>query len=263
MTITEKIRYTSKIIKAGALLAETKTLLHEWDERRSVAENLARFRRENVFGKTSRARVETILAILRQRYLADPALRAALSTLAHSAMPTQGLDRICYLLALRNDLLLHDAMTDLLLPQYERGQHDITAADMTRWVRQQIAQGLTEHRWSEATISRVVRNTLATLRDFGVLHGKAHKQLAAPFLPLEAFCFIALWRSRELQSGERLLHDATWRLFFLAPLAVERLFIAAHQEHLLTYYAAGRVIRIEFPTASLEEYARALAQRAY
>src|SRR5207302_11415919 len=54
-------QYTSRIIKAGALLADTKALLTHWDDSRSVAENLARARQENLFGKASRSRVEEIL----------------------------------------------------------------------------------------------------------------------------------------------------------------------------------------------------------
>jgi Arc/MetJ-type ribon-helix-helix transcriptional regulator len=49
--------YTSKIIKAGALLADTKTLLSHWDMRASIRENLDRMRRENIFGKASRSRM--------------------------------------------------------------------------------------------------------------------------------------------------------------------------------------------------------------
>src|SRR4051794_15639652 len=60
--------YTSRIIKAGALLDDTKTLLAHWDTQASVPENLDRVRRENVFGKASRSRVEDILAVFRQRY---------------------------------------------------------------------------------------------------------------------------------------------------------------------------------------------------
>jgi hypothetical protein len=262
MTATERIMYASKIIKAGALLADTKTLLNEWDEARTVAENLERFRHENLFGKASRSRVEDILAIFRQRYLADPELLRALLVLARSTMPAQSLDRILYLLTLRNDPLLHDVVADLLLPFYERGQQEITVADLTLWVRQQVAAGFTERAWGQETTERVAQGIAATLRDFGVLQGVLHKRIAAPFLPTDAFCFIALLRYRELQSGERLLRDPEWRLFFLPDLAVERMFVAAHQEHLLEYYAAGRVVRIEFPTLSLEEYARALAQRA-
>lgn len=48
--------YSSKIIKAGALLADTKTLLAHCDTSASEQENLDRFRRENLFGKSSRSR---------------------------------------------------------------------------------------------------------------------------------------------------------------------------------------------------------------
>jgi hypothetical protein len=61
--------YTSKIIKAGALLADTKTLLLHWDIQATTQKNLDRRHRENVFGKASRSRVKNILAIFRERYL--------------------------------------------------------------------------------------------------------------------------------------------------------------------------------------------------
>ena len=63
--------YSSKIIKAGALLSDTKTLLAHWDTTCPVPENLARIRLQNVFGKASSFRVEDILTVFRQRYLAD------------------------------------------------------------------------------------------------------------------------------------------------------------------------------------------------
>lgn len=263
MTITEQIRYASKIIKAGALLADTKTLLAYWDTTASVAENLDRFRRDNLFGKASRSRVEDILAIFRQRYLDDLEILTALVILAQANLPAASFDRILYYLALRSDTLLHDVVMQVLEPTYYRGQQEITVDDLTRWVRQQVASGLTERPWGEETIARVVRNSLATLRDFGILQGVLHKRITPPYLPIDAFSFIALLRYRELQAGERLLRDPEWQVFLLSDLAVERSFVAAHQEHLLEYYAAGRVVRIEFPTLSLEEYARVVTQRSY
>lgn len=263
MPATAVGRYASKIIKAGALLSDTKTLLAFWDRSRSVAENLDRVRRENLFGKASRSRIEDILAIFKQRYLADPEILAALVTLAQAPMPATGFDRILYYLSIQNDTLLHDVVTELVLPMYQRGQSEISVADLTRWVQQQVLAGYTERAWSTTTILRVAQESLATLRDFGVLQGIKQKRITPPYLPVEAFCFLALLRYRELQSGERLLRDPVWQLFFLPDLAVERSFIEAHQEKLLEFYAAGRVVRIEFPTLSLEEYARALTQRTY
>lgn len=263
MSAVGTIRYSSKIIKAGALLGDTRTLLAAWDENQTTTDNLERFRCENLFGKASRSRIMDVLPIFRQRYLSDIEVLRALLVLVRAPMPAQSLDKILYLLALRSDALLHDAVIDLLLPAYERGQQDVAIADVVRWVRQQVDAGYTERPWGPGTIERVAQGLTATLRDFGVLQGVVHKRITPPFLSVDAFSFIALLRYRELQAGERLLRDPEWQLFFMPALAVERHLVAAHQEHLLEYYAAGRVVRIEFPTTSLEEYARALTQRTY
>ncbi len=58
-------RYTSRIIKAGALLPDTKLLLKSWDEDVDVQANLDRVRQENLFGKASRSRIEDILLVFR------------------------------------------------------------------------------------------------------------------------------------------------------------------------------------------------------
>ncbi|MBP1468381.1 DUF1819 family protein [Candidatus Chloroploca sp. M-50] len=259
-TATATGKYSSKIIKAGALLPDTKTLLAYWDVALSVEQNLDRFQRENLFGKASRSRIEDILAIFRQRYLRDPDLLRALVIFAQAGLPAPSFDRILYVLALQNDALLHDVVIEVLAPTYERGRQELPVADVHRWLQQQVADGRTERPWNANTIERVAQGAMATLRDFGLLEGVIHKRITPPFLPTTAFSFIALLRYRELQAGERLLRDPIWQVFLLSDLAVERLFAAAHQEHWLEYYAAGRVIRIEFPTFSLEEYARALTQ---
>ena len=44
------VPYSSKIIKAGALIGDTKRLLSRWDADASVDENIHRMQRDNVFG---------------------------------------------------------------------------------------------------------------------------------------------------------------------------------------------------------------------
>src|SRR5262245_5623370 len=88
--------YTSKIIKAGALLGDTKTLLSHWDITASVSENIDQARRDNVFGKASRSRVEDILAIFRQRYLGEETVTKALVTLVRGQIQTAVLEKILY-----------------------------------------------------------------------------------------------------------------------------------------------------------------------
>jgi hypothetical protein len=255
--------YTSKIIKAGALLADTKTMLANWDETLSSAENLARFRRENIFGKASRSRIEDMLAIFRQRYLASAPVTKALVALVQGGFPNEGLDRILYFHAAQADALLHDIVTEVLAHFHRVGKIDVAPEDIRVAITKWIAEGRMISAWSENTLARATRELLSTLRDFGLLQGAVNKRLAPIYLPVEAFAYLAFYLQQRQPSGERLLEDPEWQLFFLARHAVERFFLEAHQQHLLEYRAAGSIIRITFPATSIEEYAYALAQRAH
>jgi len=255
-------RYTSKIIKAGALLADTKTMLAQWDENSSVSDNLNRFRRENIFGKASRSRIEDILVIFRQRYLTSEAVTRSLAILVRDGLSSEALDCIFYFYAAQADPLLHDIVTDVLFHFFTDGKTDVTIEDIKAVVGRWVAEGKAIENWSENTIIRVSQGLMATLRDFGILQGMVNKRLAPVYLPTEAFAYLAFYIRQTQPSGERLLSDPAWQLFFLPRQAVERLCIEAHQHHLLEYHAAGSIIRITFPSQSLEEYAHALTQRA-
>ena len=255
--------YSSKIIKAGALLPDTRILLAAWDDHASVEENLDRALQRNVFGKASRARVANVLRSFKLRYLADREITKGVLTLFRDGFPTESLDRVLYFLTLQSDPLLHDAVTAFLVPFAQQGRQEVAAADMARWVQAQSDQGRTTTPWNAETIERVSQGIMSTLRDFGILTGSVTKRVAPVYLPVPAFCFVAYLLFRQQPSGDRLVHDPSWQVFFLTPLAVERSLAEAHQERLLEYHAAGRIMRINFPAQSVEEYAHALTQRAH
>lgn len=251
--------YSSRIIKAGALLSDTKLLLGHWDENVDVQANLARVRQENLFGKASRSRIEDILLVFRQRYLNDPEVLSALLAVARNKMPSESLDRVLYFQAARSDLLLHDLVTELLNEWSDRSDREVRPWEVQNWIEKQVASGRTERPWSVAVQRRVAQGLLSALRDFGILEGSVKKRLAFVDLPLDAFAFAAFQLHGEGRSGKALLQDREWRLFLLPEGVVERFFLEAHQEGLLQYYAAGPVVRVDFPAQTLEEYARVLS----
>ena len=255
--------YTSRIIKAGALLDDTKTLLSHWDETASVPENLDRIRRENVFGKASRSRVEDILAVFRQRYLTEAEVTKALVLLVKNRVPAASLDRVLYFHAARADRLLHDTVTEVLMPKQAQGITEIDLGELQRAVGKWVESGLTTRAWSENTTVRVAQGLLATLRDFGVLQGAINKRIAPAYLPVTAFAYIAFYLKQHQPSGAKLLEHPDWRLFFLNREGVERFFFEANQHGLLEYHAAGTVTRLTFPASTLEEYANVLAEKSH
>jgi hypothetical protein len=255
--------YSSKIIKAGALLGDTKTLLAHWDVACSVQENIDRLRRENVFGKASRSRVEDVLAIFRQRFLGDPSVTSALVVLVRKRLPAASVDRILYYFAARADRLLHDIVVDVLLPLQARGITDIDVVELKRPLKKSVDEGKTSGQWSDSTIVRIAQGLLSALRDFGVLQGAVKKRIAPAYLPVEAFAFLMFYLKQHQPSGQRLRELPDWKLFFLPREGVERFLFEAHQHDLLEYHAAGTVTRLTFPAETLEEYASVLAQRSH
>jgi hypothetical protein len=125
-------------------------------------------------------------------------------------------------------------------------------------------EGLTVGTWCAAdNASYRSRPFCDPAQKFALLEGAVHKRLTHPYLPPEAFAYIALYFRRSGTSGRTLVDGPEWRLFFLGPDAVERLFVESQQRGLLHYQAAGTVVRIDFPTRSLEEFAHALVERTH
>jgi hypothetical protein len=260
-TPQSSVPYTSRIIKAGALIGDTKTLLSHWDLDASVDENLSRVRRENVFGKASRSRVEDILAIFRQRYLNEASVTKALVTLVRGKFPTAALEKLFYFHSARNDRLLHDAVTEILVPMQAQALVHITVQDLHRSLTKWGEEGKTTSRWSESTVAHAVRGLMSALRDFGVLQGAVNKKIAPGYLPIEAFGYVVFYLKQREPSGAKLIELPEWKLFFMGREAVEQFLFEAHQRHLLEYHVAGSVTRLTFPAETLEEYANVLAQR--
>jgi hypothetical protein len=254
-------KYRTKIIKAGALLADTKILLSHWDLNATVQANLESIRLLNIFGKASRSRVADILAVFRQRYLSEESVVKALVRLAKSQMERQSLDRILYFHSAQSDQLLYDTVVEALLPLRSQGVVDVGVNDIQRVLGRWVREGKTTSAWGDYTLLRVAQGLLSTLRDFGILEGAVNKQISPVYLPLPAFAYIAFYLKQHQPSGHRLLDLSEWKLFFLSHEGVERLFIEAHQHHLLEYHAAGSVTRITFPANSLEGYADVLVKR--
>ncbi len=254
--------YSSKIIKAGALLGDTKTLLAHWNAAASAQANLDRLRRENVFGKVSRSRVEDVLTIFRQRYLGEESVTRALVVLAQKRLPAATLDRILYFHAAQADRLLHDTVIEILLPLQARGITQIDVLEIQRPLKKWVDAGKTSGKWSEPTIIRIAQGLLSALRDFGVLQGAVKKRIAPAYLPVAAFAYLAFHFKQHQPSGARLIELPDWKLFFLPREGVERFLFEAHQHNLLEYHAAGSVTRLTFPASTLEEYAHVIAQRA-
>ncbi|MCL4487035.1 MAG: DUF1819 family protein [Chloroflexi bacterium] len=263
-----EIKYSlSSLTKSSGSLADMNLLFANWDEAKSVEENFDAAIRRNLFGKATRNRVAVLLQIFHRRFLPPNGTGRAFRVFVGSSLPAEVTDRVVYYYTALAEPVLHDFVVEYLYPLFLRGEQTVTATHAVQFLQEAISQGKTEGKWeSEETRRRTAQGLLSTLRDLGVLSGSKgspYKTLAPRQLHVLAFAYVAFHVKRTEVSGERMIHHPHWRLFFLRTADVERYFAEAAAEKLLTYQAAGSIVRIEFPTADFEEYVNALTARTF
>jgi hypothetical protein len=245
--------YTSKILKATALVNDTSIFLSAWNNEKTKEQNMQTIRQENILNKKSRSRGDDILNIFQQRFLFNDDVIRSLSYLQKKGASKEMMLPLLYYFTAKNDLLLHDFVIEFLQPLYENGHREIPISLAETTVRKWEEEGKTADEWSDETIIHVAQHALATLRDYHLLEGAVNKRITPLFIPDQAFAYLAMFMSLNGINGERLVNNPEWRLFFLTPQLVERFFMSCHQEGYLTYHAAGPIYRIDFPYKSLEE----------
>ena len=79
-------------------------------------------------------------------------------------------------------------------------------------------------------------------------------------LPGTSFLYIAQGIADTSGGGRALIDSADWRLFLLSPDDVEHEFHELHQFQKVRIEAAGSLISLKLPAASLEEYAEQVSK---
>jgi hypothetical protein len=254
-------KYTSKIIKVAAHIPDAKIFLSEWNEGLSSEENLDNFVQHNIFGKPSRVAVKNVLNAFKERFLLGDDSDKALRKLVKADVDQTVVNRILYYHTALADKLLYDFVTQYLYGLYLSADLFINTLKAQVYIQNLSKEGKTTAIWSEKVCNRVARNILTTLRDFDLLEGKVKKKITPPYLPTEAFVYVAYLLYRQNLSGEKIVNHEDWKLFLLDPSTVERMFIDAHQNGYLIYNAAGSIIRINFNFNNIEGIVDAIIER--
>lgn len=252
--------YTSRLLKGGAVLDDTRRVVELWDVDQSADENLQRISAENLLGKSSRSRLDDLLfTVLRPRFVEPgahviPALRGLV--LDHRAFR-----EACYYETARSDELLAAFAEGPLWQWWQHGRTIIGIDDAVGWLHEQERQGLVPA-WTESVRTRAAQGLLSTLRDFGVLTGAAkgrRKELASPSMSPRGFAYVA-WREHEQGASSRALATSSvWRRWLLDEAMVDELFSQSARLGVLRFSRAGSAVRVDWLVHDLAEVTGAAA----
>lgn len=239
-------------------MADMRLLVRSWDRSLESDPNRQSVL-GNILGKASRARAaDTYRRAFLPRFIqGDPpeAWRIVRPLEMHD-FPLEIVRPVYYWVTARSEPLLRDFVLEKLPEFVPAPYKQVRVEETSVWIEKKL-RGFGQ-RWSPIVTLKVARGLLSALRDFGILQGRAKKQVAPAYLPVESFAYIAFAIHLLGASGESLMTHPDWRLFLLPPKTVELLFLEAHQHHFLGYQAAGRIIRVDFTARNYEEMADAL-----
>lgn len=250
-------RLSSRLVKGGALLDDTRRLVDAWDSTADRDENLRRMTDQNLLGKPSRSRSDDVLGrVLRPRFVEPgPQVICALKALLdHPATFVEA----CYYETSREDALLASFAEGPFFDWYQEGRVGVTPEDVTGWLAALIRVGKVPA-WSENLLERVAQGILATLRDFRVLEGGVRKEYAVPRMTPNGFAYVAFREHEQGASSRALFTSSVWRRWLLDTTRVAELFNQAERIGVLRFSQAGSAVRVDWQVDSLEEVARAAA----
>lgn len=248
---------TSNIQKGGALLDDARRLVEVWELGEDVASNLARITGENLLAKASRARSDDVLRRVLRPRLVDPGPHVMAAMKQLLPLPRSFTDAY-YFEACRDDLLLAAFAEGPLFGWWEQGRVAVRVDDVTSWLQALAARGETPE-WTSTIRTKVARGLLAALRDFGLLTGSVHKELARPSLSIAGFGYVAFRLHETGASSRALLTSTVWRRWLLDQARVSEMFHEAARVGLLRYSSAGSSVRVDWLQGSLSDVVHAAA----
>ena len=79
--------------------------------------------------------------------------------------------------------LLYDIVQQVVVPRWFAGERELIRSDIQRFLDSVQSTHREVGGWRHSTREKVSGNALTTLRDFGLLHGKAAKEIIEPIVP--------------------------------------------------------------------------------
>lgn len=251
------IEFSSRIIKGGALLDDSRRFVEVWRPELPADANVARIVEGNLLGKHSRSRAADVVSHVLEPRLVRPGPQV-IRTLRRLTDEPVAFREACYYEAARHDALLAAFAEEALFGWYEAGRSQLDPGEVEDWLASLGRAGRSRD-WNAQVRRRVAIGLLTSARDFGVLAGDVHKHFATPRLSPVGFAYVAFREHEQGRSARALMESRVWRRWLLDEARVRDLFAEADRLGVLRYEQVGSALRVDWRIDALEEVARAYA----
>jgi len=128
----------------------------------------------------------------------------------------------------RQDVLFYDIIQQVVVPCWFAGELELTRADIQRFLDAAQPTHPEVAGWSHSTREKLSGNALTTLRDFGLLHGKAAKQIVEPIVPPAVVLHLIRLLQAEGIPPEQIAQHPDWQLWLWDAARAQKALDASH-----------------------------------
>lgn len=221
--MTTQWRATGPFVASSALfsgiLEETQLLLQVYSELQGPSDSRMESARQLLLNgrlpQRSRASRKSIVGRVTRRLLSWGPPVWVLDDLAVFANQSSPLALKAALLmhVCRQDRLLYSLVQEMIVPKWRDGQHHVNSTDVQRFLDIQSSHHPEIETWSRQTRERLGSTTLSLLRDYGLLQGKAHKQIVEPIVPDEVVSHVVRLLRAEGVPEAAISAHSDWQLW--------------------------------------------------
>lgn len=243
---------SQRLVRKGALAAETYALFSRWNPTASFEANLQKGLEQQFQTLAWEKEVRTTL---RSRFR-DPAEAADLIAMARAGLPFDEW-RSCLLLWICiHEELFFRFIQDWLFPEYEAGRIVVRVEDVKPHV-ETVWQGVKTkgEPLTDYGITRAARDLIRLATDLGLLSGAGSvRRFATQHLSDRCFIYWVYRIAEYERSTAAIPKSLLWRGTLMGSTAVEAELLRLHQFDQLHYQAAGSLIQIALPCSSSLEF---------
>ena len=252
----------ANLTKGAAGASDVLQLLRLWQDGESPADFQQRAIEENLLGKASRTRArDFVKSVLGRRYFPEGSEFPArhIQHLAATDLPREAVLQVLYYHAALAEHLLYLVSADFVYGLRTQGISEVSSAQTARFIRGLATSGHPTSGYSDAVVEKLAQTALTTLRDFGILEGKARKRIAPVRMPHTVVGYLVYALREEGDTARRIIDHPDWRLFLLTPREVEEAILEGARYGHYTYSAAGDIRRFDWHFDSLTDYVESVA----
>lgn len=247
--------FDTQITRALSLIPETKKVFHKLAEDKSMEEIKNLILENNFLAKNTDSTRKKIWYALKTRYLENPNVDLnSLKSILNSNLLPSIKDQIIYYYFCKYESIVYDLVVNPIFKQYERGFEEVDKQKIIKYFNSIANTSHPEiNNWTEETKARLIRHTLAILKDFKILKGSKKKEFYDLFIPLEVVLYVVFYLKLKGNPLNKIINHKDFNLFFLEKEEIIEYLHEASKKGYLIFNQSGNIYEIKTEINSLED----------